>query len=514
MTVRMGRRDVACAFSLAILIAAVAMTGVTRYHSWGDDFAGYVLQARALGAGNPRDEVRLNGALLAASDGHIGPSAYPWGFPALLWLAAQIGGWGMGHLKMVGVVSLALCAFFSFLISRLLLSRHWSVVAVALVGLQPELLQAADSLSADLPFLALSTATIFCISRAYSGFASGRMPIWAVLAGAVLTAGAFTLRSNGALLAVAFLAASGILWVRAVPQRKTIATCCTCYASLTLMLTVLYFALLPDGSLDHITLLKVDVRSMMSMAVHTAKGWRWFLPYSVPSATLAGCMLAATSLLVAVGIWAQRQVSLILVMYGLLTGGLLLMFPFPQGGRYLLPLLLPTSVFGLSGIERVFVVYAEARMATISPIAAAVGTGMILCTMAAIGFLNVRETPSYISNGPYSEATQDMVAFIKRTVPPGARVSFFKPRAMRLLTGYETIRIWQDDHLECADYYVISRHLEDLRRVDGMVGQPAEASFTSHRRSPFESIFENEQFAIYKRGVMASHETCCMSPSR
>ena len=53
-------------------------------HAWGDDFAGYLLQARSLVEGRPGAEVALNGELQALADWRVGPDAYPWGFPALL----------------------------------------------------------------------------------------------------------------------------------------------------------------------------------------------------------------------------------------------------------------------------------------------------------------------------------------------------------------------------------------------------------------------------------------------
>ncbi len=55
--------------AVGLVLALALILGSLRLqeaHSWGDDFAGYLLQARSLVEGNPAAEVALNGELQRA----------------------------------------------------------------------------------------------------------------------------------------------------------------------------------------------------------------------------------------------------------------------------------------------------------------------------------------------------------------------------------------------------------------------------------------------------------------
>ena len=71
------RRALWLTLVLAIASVALAVFWKTPGHSWGDDFAGYLLQANALLHGMPAEELQLNARLEAASDWRTGPDAYP-----------------------------------------------------------------------------------------------------------------------------------------------------------------------------------------------------------------------------------------------------------------------------------------------------------------------------------------------------------------------------------------------------------------------------------------------------
>src|SRR4030095_12716800 len=124
----------------AIASVALAVFWETPGHSWGDDFAGYLMQAKALLDGTPAQELQLNARLEAASDWRTGPDAYPWGYPAILALVMSTFGPGLATLKIVSISSMGvitLAAGWLAYVSRLSLT---SVVGVAImVGMQPDL---------------------------------------------------------------------------------------------------------------------------------------------------------------------------------------------------------------------------------------------------------------------------------------------------------------------------------------------------------------------------------------
>lgn len=123
----------------ALLCAWLWWSGRVDGHPWGDDWAGYALQARALAAGNPSAEVVTNAAAMHGGDVQIGPDAYPWGYPLMLAGVGIFLGENIEAYKAVGLLAL-----FALLISTVGLARHFLPPAgAAFVGiatvLQPSL---------------------------------------------------------------------------------------------------------------------------------------------------------------------------------------------------------------------------------------------------------------------------------------------------------------------------------------------------------------------------------------
>ena len=85
--------SISLAAGLALLVFGLWFVGWTPTYFWGDDWAGYLMQARALVDGSVDQELALNTAAMHGSDVQIGPNAYPWGYPALLAIAGLLTGW-------------------------------------------------------------------------------------------------------------------------------------------------------------------------------------------------------------------------------------------------------------------------------------------------------------------------------------------------------------------------------------------------------------------------------------
>jgi len=118
---------------------ALAVSWQSPGHNWGDDFAGYLMQAKALLNGTPLQELEINARAMAASDWRAGPDAYPWGYPALLALVIATLGPGLATLKTVSIVSMIVITLTAGLLAYASRLGLFSVVCVAiLVGMQPD----------------------------------------------------------------------------------------------------------------------------------------------------------------------------------------------------------------------------------------------------------------------------------------------------------------------------------------------------------------------------------------
>lgn len=184
---------------LFAIVLAIALMARTAYHAWGDDWAAYLLQARALAAGNAAGELTRNARLIALGEGAF-PSAAPWGFPALLAFVGGTVGWSFASLKLVGIVSVALAALFAFAIARFYLPVVTSALVALTLALSSGVLEHVDGLGSDVPFLAFSIAALFLIEWSMRGPDTRGQRAVLMVAIVVVATAAFTIRTNGIFL--------------------------------------------------------------------------------------------------------------------------------------------------------------------------------------------------------------------------------------------------------------------------------------------------------------------------
>ncbi len=484
------------ALAIGSVVAGIAVLLRTPWQPWGDDFAGYLLQAHAMAAGKMGAEVLLNGSLVAATS-YLAPAAYPWGFPALLWMASWIGDWGLMPLKVIGALSLGTVAAFTFALSRSFLSRSASVFAATLVGLQPELLQSTDLLLSDLPFLALAALALHQMDRSYRAAADGRRS--GVMVAAIFTVAAFTTRGNGITVAATFILMHGYLWTVIPGRRTSIARSGALYGLVVVVLVALYVAWSPGDPSNayYVTLVSVTPRSVLGMVGQIGLQVSSFLPFTSllsisPTLTMVGT--AACAGLVVLGAAARRPFGYGLVLFGLLNLGLLVVFPFVQGPRYLYPLLIPGVILAVCGGQSVWEsahnpltrsTVVKRRLETAGPWL--VGGLAVLMVVRGYGVRN--EPKGYQLDGPYSAESQELTHFIVEKLPPDARIAFFRPRALRLLTGRPALAIRTSEQAARVDYVVLNK----WRRI----GWGPE--YLVEHQTEFERMFENRQFVLYHR---------------
>ena len=493
--------------TIAVVVIVVASVIRTDEVGWGDDFALYLLQAKAIAAGSLNAEVMLNSHVLALSDAPVGPPAAPWGFPVLLWLAAKFVGWQINALKVVGIVSLGLFAGSAYALARNYLSRLGSAAAALFIALQPLILASTEELTSDVPFLA-ACGIALVVGERFVRYRPDRARFRPslILCASLLTTIAFSIRSNGAFLAVAFcsvLACSA--FTASTTRRLHLLTELLLFAVTTAVLFVVYFRAFPDGSLYHAQLLTlapdVLVRRSSEVVASTAE----FVPFSimrrfgllgpVPSALLGGVGVT----LFVVGAWRYRERSAGLVVFALLNLALLVVFPANGGARYLFPVLIPAVMLCAAGaafaIRRLLEAPWGAQYA--ARVAAAENVALVaaIAAMFAIVPLAFRDRQRAAPSGPLTPVADSLFTFVRTRVPPGKTVSFFKARALRLFTGRLGIAITKAENLSRADYVVLDKSAEDGRWQ--LFWQLDRRTVEAYDNGRFKKIYENGQFLMY-----------------
>ena len=492
-----GRVDLGIALGLFAALFALGLVLRTPLHTWGDDFAAYLLQAHAIGP-DAAVEVSRNGALLAASDGPETPSAAPWGFAILLRIVGETLGWEMVTLKLVGVASLALVGALAFLLARVHLPRGPSLVATATIAFATPVLEQVEVLGSDIPFLALALLALLLMERWMRQPAepTGRA-LALIAAAAAVSVAAFTVRSQGLFL---FLSAGVVLLVRLIARNgrlRGILLEGLAFGVPVAGLCALYFLALPDGSHTHTKSLDFSLASMTRRAIETIAVARDYAPFAWWPANAIGKAAAAGTLGVVLaacarGLWLARPFACVQLAWCALNLALLVVFKFAGGPRYLFPLLPTLFIFALVGFVDASR-HLRSRLPVLAPIRAWRAAGAVwVAAMIGVGLYSVREANPHQLLGPYSPRAQELVAFLEHRTPPTARLGFYKPRALRLLTGRDVLRVSTPARLKTVDYVVVFERREVLR------WEPVQPDVSSATDVPTRRVFANGDYTVYE----------------
>src|SRR5512134_2976617 len=78
-------KKTASALLLIIIISLIIGASMLRRgHEWGDDWAWYILQAKSIWEGTTAEFMEVSAFTNYQSTTHLGPLAYPWGYPLIL----------------------------------------------------------------------------------------------------------------------------------------------------------------------------------------------------------------------------------------------------------------------------------------------------------------------------------------------------------------------------------------------------------------------------------------------
>jgi hypothetical protein len=477
-----------------VAVVAAVPLAIWSWHlgptlEWGDDWAGYLLQARALSAFQPAIELAINTAVVDASDIQVGPYAYPWGYPALLALVGTSLGWDWTDLKAVGGLGLIVLAIATQVLASAFMSRRAAWLVAALATTQGPVVSAALQLTSDVPFAALSVASLTAAVRVAPA-AGGLEHPWSAAWPAVLGALAFTVRSNGAVLFAAYPVAL-TLWALGDWRQKWRASMRhgLVFAVVAGGLTALYFAVLPDGSLFHGRLLVFDLATWGQRVRDHAFNLADFFPNDVVSGPMKTAVLLPTIGLVVAGALGGGPTTALLALYVAGHLALLTLFPIDQGTRYYLPLVAPLFVLGAIGAREAWRA-AVPRVAPSPAVLHAVGLGA--CVWAAVvAFFGVAGDVARVEGGthPRSASTSALVAYLQSSIPADATVAFRKPRALRLLSGRPAVAVTDPQHLDRIDYYVFDDEHREF--------QIAEAALTADEQ--YEVVYNGAPYRVFRR---------------
>jgi hypothetical protein len=491
--VKVGTADFATAFLISGTVVVLWIANFTACIPWGDDWAGYLLQARAIAAGNPLAELLDNKRTIEGSDVQLGPYAYPWGYPALLASVGALAGWEVTTLKVLGVVALVVSTAGGYAIARQFFSVPVACACTLLATAQTPLLVNALIVASDASFLALSTLSLLGIVRAYRAWHSGRPSsvvelVWLSLA----SVAAFSIRSNGVVAACTVLCC--IVTVAAYDRRSVPALFpqAVVYLALFATLTWGYFLTFPDGSLSHLEELSGDPRVWVGQLVNHSREFSLFFPFSVLEGQAKLVLLLPFLALALIGAFTSFLTYLPLTVWTLGHLAIVTVFPHSGGPRYFFPILLPLLLLAALGFSALVAGLAGA----LGHLAKSSRVQTVSCafvTAAAVYSASMGLTAFRLSCegkvGPFSESTTALVSFLQHGVADSAQIAFRKPRALRYLSGHQAFAVQDPENLNGIDFYVFDRA--------GLDNQVPEQTILAS--GDFSLISEIGSFRIYRR---------------
>ncbi len=479
-----------------LLSAALASSMLNRDHDWGDDWAAYVMQAESLLTGTPREFVVRNAFTTQESTAFIGPVAYPWGFPVLLVpFHAACGGLNILCLKSVNVLFFAmfLAVFVVFLHRRLALLD--SILFLAVFAFSPTLLNFHNNLLSDIPFLFFSTLALLLIETtliARDDFTGGILSN--VGLGAALFA-AFFVRTNGVLLVPTLFLTQVVLYWRtrgAVTRdlRRALPLALIPYFVFGL-LTALVLTVFPAGEgshLEHYAALTWS-RVLGNLTAYINMPAAFF--ENVP---LAPILYGATLPFALGGAVLNAKKDFHLSIYIILSLALFITWPDQQGIRFLFPLLPFIFYFALRGMQATAFALLDYYRKAGDRLTRLFWAGILVSfvvTSAGLARDNLADQRAP-DGGPFEDISTELFDFIESNTSSDSVLIFYKPRALRLMTGRDALMVDDCAALGKGDYVVI-------RKKRGAVGQVLPDTVTACNPSLLVAeVFDNEKYVVYE----------------
>jgi hypothetical protein len=500
--------------ALATLIFFSGIIGyatLTKGHTWGDDFASYIMQAQSIVEGNPKKFTQENSFTIEKSSEVIGSVAAPWGLPVLLAPLYRLFGLNMLALKSLNVVFhvlfLASIAFFLY-------ERHsyvYLVLFISFFALNPTMLSALDNILSDIPFLFFSTTTMFLIGHVVVE----RRPLISKLADHLLLgvffAMSFFIRTNGVLLVLAAIGAHLFRLLQWALANKTVVTgmsspirtlisCCVksdfrafsidVSPYLTFVgLTLIWYSVFAPVEASH-----VSYFTLLSLGTVRENFHHYFellaQLFPVPHSQM---IYGITLPFLLAGMIECIYQDFHILLYCLFTVLLYLFWPFVAGDlRYFFPLLPFYIHFVLVGLQW----YSKG----LGGLSTKVVQGLSVCLLAVVSlyFLGYSSQQALanilvhrkVSSGPFAETSQEMFSFVREKTPEDSVIVFFKPRVMRMLTKRRSVQL---DNVSALS---LGSHLCILRGAYRQL--PDSAIEELVRGGTLNLIYANSDFRLYQ----------------
>jgi Dolichyl-phosphate-mannose-protein mannosyltransferase len=472
------------ALSAILLVGGLLAFGfLNNYQNWGDDWAQYILQARAILDHSMSECVRQSAFMTRESAVVPGPVAYAWGLPLLLAAEGSLFSFTLSVFKVFNVLIFLLLVVAVYRLARKFLDGNESLAAAAMFAFNPVVVHYCNHVLTELPFI-LSSVCAFLVME-WRG-AQDRFRVKPLLLTGALAFAAFTFRTNGILILPAatireFLPGSRNKGFR----RPKIIALLLPYISFFL-LNAVWGRVFPGGGEGYVALLS-------AVTVHTLAANALVYPVTLfdffTGGHHSGLLAIVLWPLVLLGASKTWRKTAHLSAYALSTMALYIVWTYLQGFRFMFPVAPVLVILMMLGLDEL----AGWKIAGKSGLLAsrAVQYGIPVFFLLVSSALVVTRRVPQEQWTPYDQPSTEMFQWIRNNTPSDAVISFFKPRAMHMLGERLCLTATPAD-LRKVSFFVYTK---------GPSWNEAQPTLEVYQRAAaLTPAFENRNFVVYRVG--------------
>ncbi|MDQ3573341.1 MAG: hypothetical protein M3378_05190 [Actinomycetota bacterium] len=464
--------------TMVAVIGVISMINHFSGHDWGDDFALYMRQAKALTTGNIGEVISDNRFSVDNSGWHtFSPYSYPWGWPLVIAPFYAVFGLNYELFKFLEVIAFCVFLLAFFAIVRRRAGTRPATILTLLIGLSPSYVGATDTVLSDIPFLCSVGLSLWWMDRCRLGGILGGGRHRLVILG-LLLAYTYNVRREGIVLLFSLVAlhlavlagtavrAGSVQALRDLKWREVRLPYMTFLAAIVTFHLLLPTVLLPRASgagVQNISSRLTYYQDILAQQVGLQDpGQPMQLLGSEAAARFALALLVMLAVIGVIGRLLYRlEEDSMLAAYLCGSSFLMLVSPY-QEGRYLLtvtPLLGYFAYQALPSIAQLVTSGNQALVRLTSVVPALAVAGLVTLNAQALAHsTNYHLDYHYIAHGPESPDAQQMFTAVRDLTREDDVILFFRARAMTLYSDRPAIMGTNlDQLLKRADWYVMAK---------------------------------------------------------
>lgn len=347
--ISMKLKNVHVLLGIVLLSSVLIAMCIHPGHDWGDDFALYISQAKAINnysSGGLDTLYKLNKYCVEHSKTDFGPYLYPNGFPLLLTAIVYLKGINFISIKIFCAAFFILSLPIIFLLfNQSFKDRKLVIFIVGCIAFHPSFLKFSDNVLSDFPFLFFCLLSIYLIPKCTSVVSQ-------ILLG-ILIFFTYSIRDIGIILLPTLFAYQ---WQYIFSKKKTKISCHVFpYITFAVFFLLSYF-LLPRGTSNHFNMLFNSSllwhRIYFNMIYYCNLMCLYFFP-GVINLFLRISFLVIIAILFCLGAIYSFKRYLHFLVFTSLVFFILLIWVGVQGDRFIFPIIPFILFFLVKGLETI-----------------------------------------------------------------------------------------------------------------------------------------------------------------